>query len=81
MATLQLNNVISGASKVINSTLNNNKPVARQTAKLTPKQQVDLFLKMPDGNLEAIRVKRGEVEYQRYINRMLELSKEYYAKQ
>ena len=47
---------------------------------LTQKQQVDLFLKMPESGLESIQVKMGEVEYRRYVQHMLNLSKEIYAK-
>jgi hypothetical protein len=79
LATLPLNNVISGASKVIGEVLSNNKST-KQPVKLTQKQQVELFLKMPDSSLEAIRVKRGDAEYQRYMQHMLELSRGFYAK-
>ena len=78
MATLPLNNVISGASKVIGDVLNANKPAEKQHIKLTPKQQVDRFLSMSDADLESIRGNKGEYEYQRYVNAMLGKVKEYY---
>ena len=80
MASLQLNNIISGASKVIKNTLSNNKMAENKPIWLTQKQQVDLFLKMPESGLESIQVKMGEVEYRRYVQHMLNLSKEIYVK-
>lgn len=78
MATQLFNNAIAGASKIIQNTIKNNSAPDVQKTKLTPKQQVDLFLSMPDSTLEAIKVSRGEVEYQRYLKHMTELSKRYY---
>lgn len=78
MATLQLNNIISGASKVVKGVLGNNQTVTKQPVMLTPKQQVERFLNMADSDLEAIRVQRGEYEYHRYLKTMLEKSKELY---
>lgn len=80
MAQQLLSDVINSASNTLKEVVNTFKP-PQNTVKtaLTPKQQVDLFLKMPDSVLESIKTKKGDLEYQRYLNKMLELSRRYYA--
>lgn len=78
MATQLFNNAIAGASKIIQNTIKNNSAPDVQKTKLTPRQQVDFFINMPDVAHEALRKNKGETEYKRYVDRMMELARGIY---
>ncbi len=65
------NSVLKNLSEKFGSTLSAAQP--KQTM-LEEKQQLDLFLSMSEGELDELKNRFGISEFNRYVNRMMEIS-------
>jgi hypothetical protein len=74
--------VVARAGKTVTGALGRvipTKKIVPTPKVLSPQEQVDMFLNMPEQALQKIRVQRGDFEYARYVKTMTQMAKEIYG--
>jgi len=70
-------NAVDRASTLLNRVLNKvvGQFPARESRRLTPQQQLEIFMNLTEDDLNELKAQKGEEEFNLYVNDMLKLSR------
>jgi hypothetical protein len=70
-------NAVDRASTLLNIVLNKvvGQFPARESRRLTPQQQLEIFMNLTEDDLNELKAQKGEEEFNLYVNDMLKLSR------